>query len=248
MRPQLRLRPAEGAPPPQPLPLISLRLRRSVGWPVGQVEATFGPGPALPGLLTKVVVEGAADGDAFQPLFTGTVLQERTGLAARALLVEELPGSLTRLFPERVVTDQTVADAIGAICQEAKLTSQVPAPGPTLKGYPLLKQDSALDQIKRLAAVAGFTLWTDVQGNLHAGEPPTTGTASVDEKGPLLAATALAGEAGGARLILAALPPADLAEPISLPSKAGSGSPRLVGIDLHWSVQTGLVTHLTLTT
>ncbi|HYG59096.1 MAG TPA: hypothetical protein VD902_13630, partial [Symbiobacteriaceae bacterium] len=63
MRPRVALR--VGAAPPaaqQPFPLSSLRLSRSLHWPVGQATVVLPSDASLPAAGETVSLEGASDG------------------------------------------------------------------------------------------------------------------------------------------------------------------------------------------
>lgn len=186
MRPAVELRPAFGPAPAGGIPVSSLRLRRSVDWPVGQVVAEL-PGDVEPPEPGAALTLSAAPGRDDSPglLFTGRALGVTRRARSTTLVIEEATGPLTRLRVDATFTSATAATVIQDLVGRAQVQAQVEGTGAQLPFFAVLANRTIMDHLLHLAFLSGFRLTTTTAGLLKA-------SAVV---GPGAAAAALAGAA-----------------------------------------------------
>jgi hypothetical protein len=169
MQPAVELRPVTGSAPAGGLPVSSLRLRRSVDWPVGQAEAELAGHVDLPAPGEAVTLAAAAGrGEQAAAIFTGRVLQVSRAMAGSRLLLEEATGPLTRLRVDATFTSATAGLVIADLAGRANVAARVEGSGAQLPFFAVLASRSAMDWIVHLAFLSGFRLTTTVQGALKA--------------------------------------------------------------------------------
>lgn len=169
MQPTVALRPVAQPAPAGGLPVSSLRLSRSAGWPVGQAEAelTGAVEPPAPGAAVSITAASGRDG-APAPIFTGRVLQVTRTARGSRLVLEEATGPLTRLRVDKTFTSATASVVIQDLAGQAEVAAQVQGAGAQLPFYAVLASRSAMDHIVELAFLSGFRLSTTADGMLKA--------------------------------------------------------------------------------
>lgn len=220
MQPTVTLRSVSGPTPAGGFPISSLRMQRSVGWPVGQAEAELSGAAEPPSPGAAITVEAAAGkGGSAAVIFTGQVVRLARTAAGARLILEEATGPLTRLRVDTSYQSTTASAIISDLAGRAKVKASVMGTGARLPGIAILSSRSAMDWILHLALLSGFRLATRADGTLvaeSAGGPAAAAAAA----GALAGASAFGPQAGP---VLGLTETAAAAEPV-LPIIFGDGA------------------------
>ena len=130
------------------------------------VRIDAGPGDDV--ALSLDAGEGSVD------VFTGTVASVRRGPRSTTIVARAASHQLARYRPSLSLEQITVADVITRLCADVGLDTEDVDEGPTLARYVAIARSTALDEVARLAGLAGATATITASGALRAAAEPAS--------------------------------------------------------------------------
>lgn len=154
--------------------LEALVVRRGVLPIVDRLDAVLPRGVRVDAAPGDDVALSLDAGEGSVKAFTGTVASVRRGSRSTTIVARAASHRLARYRPSVSLEQVTVGDVIARLCDDVGVATDDVDAGPTMARYVAIARSTALDEVARLAGLAGATAVVTASGALRAAAEPTS--------------------------------------------------------------------------